>query len=464
MKHAAPGESTSVIEPPPINTGESWADRFSRAMGRLVPDAITASILLLLLLFGVALALGNSLTATADAYYRGLWMLLPFTMQMTLIIVLSSVLGQTGVFRKTVIALSRLPRTANQVVIVSVLLGALLSYLSWGLGIALGPIITIYFARAAERKGIKVDFLFLLAVGWAAGSVWQYGFSASAPLLMATPNHFLEATTGVLSLRSTIWSPAAIIQEVGFTVAVIIVGCLLMPRNPKPLSLFPEAHKLADPVAGEDAQPQSYSEKLERNSLVSLVLCLILLGWLYYHFGVKGLGLDINSLNTSLLFLCLLLHGSIYRFTKALQQAIVSGWPVVVIYHLYAGVAGVIQFTSVGEHMAGMVASVSTPYTFPSVAALSGAVISIFVPSSGGQWVIQGFVTSKAALEVGVTVQRGLLALSVGDHVGNLVSPFWYVIVAGIARVSFRDFFGYGLLFALLWFVMGVVVFTFAPC
>jgi short-chain fatty acids transporter len=107
---------------------------------------------------------------------------------------------------------------------------------------------------------------------------------------------------------------------------------------------------------------------------------------------------------------------------------------------------------------------VSTPYSFPLLAAFSGTVVAIFVPSSGGQWVIQGYVTSIAAQAAGVTVQRGLLALSVGDHMGNLVAPFWYVIVAGIARVNFREFFGYGLIFALLWFVLGVLIFTFAPC
>jgi short-chain fatty acids transporter len=96
--------------------------------------------------------------------------------------------------------------------------------------------------------------------------------------------------------------------------------------------------------------------------------------------------------------------------------------------------------------------------------ALAGTFVAVFVPSSGAQWVIQGFVTVKAAAAVGVTAQRGMLALGIGDQMGNLVSPFWYVVVAGIARVDFRRFFGYGLLFALLWFVIGVVVFTFVPC
>jgi len=123
-----------------------------------------------------------------------------------------------------------------------------------------------------------------------------------------------------------------------------------------------------------------------------------------------------------------------------------------------------IQHTNIGEKLAGAVAGVSTPYTFPLFTAAIGAIFALFIPSSGGQWAIQGFVTSKAAMEVGVSVQRGILAMSVGDHMGNLTSPFWYMIVAGIAGVDFRSFFGYGLLFALIWFVIGAVVFTFAPC
>ena len=89
---------------------------------------------------------------------------------------------------------------------------------------------------------------------------------------------------------------------------------------------------------------------------------------------------------------------------------------------------------------------------------------SIFIPSSGGQWAVQGMVTSQAAMAVGVTVERGLLALSVGDQMGNLTTPFWYVLIAGIARIDFRRFFGYGLLFAALWFVIGVAAFTWLPC
>ncbi len=443
---------------------KNWLDRFAQIMGRFVPDAITACVILLALLFVTALILGNSLTKTMEAYYEGLWMLLPFTMQMTLIIVLSSVLASTPLFRKAVVALSQMPKTANQVVAVGVLMTATASYLYWGLGIALGPIIAVYFAREAERKGIKIDFLFFLAVIWAANAVWQFGLSASAPLLVAMPGHFMEQTIGVVPLSTTIWSPAAIIHEVVFTIAVIAAGCLLMPKEGKPISLFPDAVKLTEKVEAEEEVSLTTSQRMERNTVFTLMLCVMLAGWLYFHFIAQRKSLDINSLNSILLFSCLLLHRNVHRFTQALQKAILSAWPVIVIYHLYAGVAGLIQHTNMGEKLAGVVAGVSTPHTFPLLTAAIGAVFALFIPSSGGQWAIQGFVTSKAAMEVGVSVQRGILAMSVGDHMGNLTSPFWYVIVAGIAHVDFRSFFGYGLIFALIWFVIGSIVFTFAPC
>lgn len=449
---------------PATPTADGWLDRFARVMGRVVPDAITASIIFMVILAGLALALGNPLTKVMEAYSQGLWSLLAFTMQMTLIITLSSVLGATPFFRQGILALSRLPQTTTQVVALAVLLVAGASYFYWGLGLALIPLVAIHFAREAERKGLPVDFLFLLATVWGAHACWQYGLSSSAALLMATPGHFLEKTTGVLPLATTIWAPAAILMEVVYLLLVMVVGRWLMPKNFRPLSHFPDAHKLADEELPRQTAPQNFSERMERNSWVLAVLWLALLGWLYNHFFVKRLGLEINALNTILLFLCLLLHRNIHRFTEALKRAVLSSWPVIVMYHLYAGVAGLIQHTTVGEFLAGLIATVSTPYSFPLIAVLSGTIVAIFVPSSGGQWVIQGFVTSKAAMAVGLSVPRGLLALSVGDHMGNLMAPFWYVVVAGITRVNFREFYGYGLIYAALWLVLGVLVFTFAPC
>jgi short-chain fatty acids transporter len=440
--------------------------RFANVMSRWVPDAITAGVILTFLTLGIALALGNPLWRVMDAYHQGLWMLLAFTMQMTLILVLSLALASTPFFRRAIARLAQVPKTRNQFIALAFLSGGLTAYAYWGLGYALNPMIAIYFAAEAERKDIEIDFPFLLAVTTAAQALWQYGLSASAPLLVASQGHFLQNTIGVIPLSSTIWSPAAIIHEVAFAGVAILAACWMMPKAVRPISRFPESHALAKAIGALEKEEDGlgFAQRLERSPLVPLALGSLLAGWLFYHFVMKGLSHDINSLNTTLLLLTLLLHRTVKRFAAALEQSAGRSWAVIVLYHLYAGVAGLIQFTTVGDKVARMAASICTASTFPLITAAAGALFACFIPSSGGQWTVQGFVTVKTAMAVGVSAQRGILALGVGDHVGNLITPFWYVVIAGIARVNFRSFFGYGVVFGAIWFVIGVVVFTFAPC
>jgi short-chain fatty acids transporter len=398
-------------------------------------------------------------------------MLLAFAMQMTLVLVLGSVLGSAPFFRRAIVSLSQLPKTETAVLAACIVCGAVSSYLYWGLGYALNPLVAVHFARAAERKGLGIDFPFLLSLTMASGSVWQYGFSASAPLLMNTPGHFLESVTGLMPLSSTIFAPASCIFVVGFLFLIFIAARTLLPRNPRLISSFPEACKLADaglqgsaaPASGPSRSSGTLSERLEDHPIPAAFLMAALAGWLWYHFGVKGSGLELNALNTTLLFLCLAFHRTIYRFSKALPGAVSAAWPVVVLYHLYAGVAGVIQYTNVGDRFVSVFAAYSAPLTFPLLTALGGTLMAVFVPSSGGQWVIQGFITVKTAQAVGVSPQRGLLALGVGDHMGNLLSPFWAVIVGAVARIDYREYMGYNLVFAAIWFAFGVFCFTFLP-
>jgi short-chain fatty acids transporter len=184
---------------------------------------------------------------------------------------------------------------------------------------------------------------------------------------------------------------------------------------------------------------------------------------MYQHFVVKAASLDLNAMLTALLMLAVLLQGSIGKLLQALSKGAASCWQVMVLYQLYGAVAGVLQYTSVGEVFAQYFAHLATPATFTLLTALAGTLVAIFVPSSGGQWVIQGFVTAKTAAAVGATPQQGLLALGIGDQMGNLISPFWMVITASIGGIEFRKIFGYSLLFAVLWFVLATALFTLLP-
>ncbi len=440
--------------------------RFTQAAGDCVPDATATAVLLLVVLAAVALVLGNGAAATSDAFYRGLWMLLAFSMQMTLLLVLSAVLSTTTLFRTIVLNLARLPRTRGQVVLVAVALNASLSYLYWGLGLALGPLIAVHFARAAQERGIAIDFPCLLATIFAASAVWQFGLSSTPALMAATPGHFLEATTGILPLSTTIWAPASILMVVAYALAVALAGHLMMPRTGRPISQFPDSGALAaapDAATAVAIAARGFSAWTERTQLFPLLLAAALAGWLFHHFVTLRAGLDLNSMITALLLGALLLQRNLAAFSHALRSTVQSCWQILILYQVYGGIAGMLQYTNVGETFARYFAELSSPMTFPLLTAVAGALVSLFVPSSGGQWIIQGFVTTESASALGISAQHGLLALGVGDEIGNLVSPFWIVVAASIARIDFRAIFGYCLIYAALWFAIGVGVFTFVP-
>ncbi|MEX1993667.1 MAG: TIGR00366 family protein [Steroidobacteraceae bacterium] len=440
--------------------------RFTEAVGDQVPDATAMAVLLLVALAVAALGLGNGVEATTDAFYRGLWMLLAFSMQMTLLLVLSSVLSATPFFRTIVLRLARLPASPGAVLLLAVALTSSLSYLYWGLGLALGPLIAVHFARAAESRGIPIDFPCLLTALFAASSIWQFGLSSTPALMAATPGHFLESTTGVMPLASTIWSAPAIVLVLLYPLAVAALARLLMPRQVRPISLYPAAGALAEAPDLAAALPQAVrgiAAWSERTRIFPLLLAAALAGWLYHHFATQDGSLDLNSMVTALLLLALLLQRNLAAFSHAVRANVQSCWQILILYQVYGGIAGLLQYTNVGEHLARFFAELSTPLTFPLLTAVAGTLVAIFVPSSGGQWIIQGFVTSEAALAMGTSTQQGLLALGVGDQMGNLISPFWIVIAAGIARIDFRTMFGYGLVFAALWFTLGVAIITLVP-
>ena len=92
------GISKSILEALCTRLSSDRISRFAQGLGTLVPDATSASVIMLLIVAAAALAFGNPFAAITDAYYRGLWMLLPFTMQMTLILVLSTMVTGTPLF------------------------------------------------------------------------------------------------------------------------------------------------------------------------------------------------------------------------------------------------------------------------------------------------------------------------------------------------------------------------------
>ena len=104
-------------------------------------------------------------------------------------------------------------------------------------------------------------------------------------------------------------------------------------------------------AGGRGRRRRPWRSGSRRSPLVMAPLAIMLGGWIYHHFFVKDLSLDINSVNTIVLLLGVVLHGNVVPASRRRCSSGRACWPIVLMYHLYAGVAGLIQFTPVGEFL-----------------------------------------------------------------------------------------------------------------
>jgi short-chain fatty acids transporter len=102
--------------------------------------------------------------------------------------------------------------------------------------------------------------------------------------------------------------------------------------------------------------------------------------------------------------------------------------------------------------------SFSSPHTLPFWNYIASIIISLFIPSGGGHWAVQGTFTVKAAVELHASQAATAMAVAMGEQVANMIQPFWALPVLAIAGISLRRVMG----FTVMSFFVGAIVFGLA--
>src|SRR5436305_1073396 len=210
-----------------------WAERW-------VPDAFIFALLATFFVLAAAvMATPSTIPEVIDAWGGGFWELIPFTLQMSLIIITGHVLATSppmGTLIRTIAARPRTPRGAVALV-TFVTLAA--SWFNWGFSLVFGAVL----AREVARRVEGVDYRALAAASvLGLGSIWAQGLSGSAALQMATPGalqpqirdivaHGGMVPGGIISFRHTIflWQSAASV-----VVEMIVVTLVMWLATPPP--------------------------------------------------------------------------------------------------------------------------------------------------------------------------------------------------------------------------------------
>ncbi len=419
-----------------------------RLVQRWLPEPFIFAVLLTLVAACIAMPVCHQTPVEViHNWGGGVWGLLAFAMQMSLVLVTGATLAAAPVVKKAISHLARVPKTPAGAIAFVTGVSAVACWLNWGFGLIVGAIL----AREVARSVRNVDYRLLIASAYSGFVVWHAGLSGSIPLTMATPGDALaKATNGVLTspvpVSETILDLHNIVIVILVMVAIVAVNALMHPKADRVVAVDPELLKdEADEKFGKPATP---AEHLEQSRLLTWIVGLIGITYFILHVFVDGQPLDINTVILLFLFLGILLHGKPIAYVHAFGRAAKSAAGILLQFPFYAGIMGIITGVGasglcLGTILSDACISISTPTTYPLLTFICAAVLNMFVPSGGGHWAIQAPIMFAAGADLGVAPGLTGIAIAWGDAWTNLIQPFWALPALAIAKLNAKDIMGF---------------------
>ena len=408
-----------------------------------MPDPLVIAIFLTVVTFLAALIFTDFGPGQAvDAWGEGYWRLLEFTAQMILILALGHVVAHTRAVHSVLVAITSLVHSARVAYISLTMFAGLAALLSWGLGLVVPAVLARIMASNCRKRGIAVHFPLLIACGYSGALVSMQGLSASIPLVLNTPGHFLERTTGLISLDQTIFSVWSLSIVAAILIILPQVMCRLAP-DPQDIVEFSETEStdFADSGIAREGT-QTPSEKLENARWVTLLLAS-LAGLYVIRYFLTGGELQLNSINMIFVVLGLAFADSPRHYIVLLSNAAKIAGPFLIQYPLYAALLGLMAASGLGELFVEGFVSVASAGTLSIWTFFSAAILNLFIPSAGGQWAVQGPIVVDAAIKLGADIPRVAMAVTIGEVWTNAIQPLYAVPVLAIAGLHIRDIMGY---------------------
>ncbi|GAB4329241.1 MAG: short-chain fatty acid transporter [Candidatus Zixiibacteriota bacterium] len=429
---------------------------------RWVPNSFIIAGLLTLIVVALALTLTGAGPLDCVIYWGdGFWELLSFGMQMCLIIFTGYIVAVSPPLRRVLSSLARIPRGPKSAIFTMTMISLLLSWFHWGLSMV-GSALMVRFIAAQRRD---VDYRLLVACAYLGmGCTWHAGLSASAPLLVATPGHFLEAQIGIIPMGETIFAPFNLILVAFVFVFLGVFTPMLHPRpertvtvDPSILEGFEDFHPPKRPVN------PSPSERFEHSYLMNAVLGLMGMIWVVWYFVINGGGLTLNAFNFTVLFLGILLHRTTASFLKAAGEGGNLIYGIVLQFPFYAGMYGIIKSSGLTEVLSEALVTLANRDTYPAIVYWYSGIVNYFVPSGGSKWAIEAPYVLEAAKTLGVAPSKTVVAYAWGDMATDIIQPFWAIPLLAVAKLDFKDIMGYGIMIFTAYALLVTVAFLLFP-
>ncbi len=431
----------------------------------IMPDPYVFAVLLTFLgaLLAWKFAPNATPTSIVAAWYAGVFTIFTFAFQMVIMLVAGYALATSPAVHRALAKIASLATTPVSAVSLTVIVSLIASWLNWGLGLVTAALL----AREVAKR-VRIDFGWLVAAAYSGFVISTEGLSGSIALSQATHGSVLnivEKVTGHgLPLSQTVFTRFTMIPIALLLVTLPILFRYLGPTAENTVVADPERLRAEDNAKLPPEAADTFGAKLDHAWILNLGLAI---------FGIFALAgelirtkgsIDLNLVIMTLILVGLLLHWRPAAYIAAVKHAARITGPLILQYPLYGGLMGIITTTGLAAVLSKIFISFSTQHTLPFFTYLTSLVITLFVPSGGGHWAVQGPFAIPAAVKLHSSLAGTTMAVAMGESVANMLQPFFALPILAIAGIKMRRMMGFMVItFFISLVAFGVSLLTLVP-
>lgn len=440
-----------------------FSQKFQFAADKIIPESMVFCLILTFIVFIAALIFtGTGPVKLAMQWYDGMWTQLAFSMQMSLMVI---VCAATANSKHVVHAMNCLASHINSPAVAMCVLmiwGYAASFINWAFCTMSCTVLAV--ALCKRIKGIH--FPMMIVAGYCTSCLGQTIAPGCAVYgQLVSEGHVVWDQLGrVLPQSESIFNPINLAMFLTLAILTMVLAVVTRPPVSAGITFAAQNAVLDEEAEWLKTDRSTPAGKMNGSRIIMFLIGIIGLIAIVYQFATKGFlgALTLNFIITIFLTANCFLYSTPSAFIGAHKDCMKLGTEVMFQFPFYGGIAGIMSSSGLAAIVVSALVKISTAQTLPVVAYLSAAVVNLFIPSQGGQFIIQGPLLMSAAQELGANVATTINGFVYGDQVTNLIQPLYIIPALAMTGTKLKDVWGFMAFMCVFWLVFtcaGLMIF-----
>jgi short-chain fatty acids transporter len=281
---------------------------------------------------------------------------------------------------------------------------------------------------------------------------------------VATKGHFLEKSIGIWTQDVTVYNPVNTVIFFVMVLTVILLGVFTKPPADELITYAPQDAPAAATVAREEAT-ETLADKMNGSRLLMLLIGVSGVAVIANSIITKGImkSLDFNFVIFMFLTLNTFLYNTPSKFVNAFKDMMRPAAEVMLQFPFYGGIMGMMTASGLAKVIAGLLIKVATVDTIYAWSFFSAAFVNLFIPSQGGQWIVQGPILMEAAQALNANIPLVMNAFVHGDEVTNLIQPLYVIPALALVGMKLKEVWGFMAFICMFWMIIVTAGFLILP-